>query len=59
MDKDKLLKAIKYLDLLKDKMGSSTPKKHLSRPDTYKLFLEKEISATQKKIDALKLEGYK
>ena len=55
MSKEKLQNLTKYADNVKSKLSSQTPEKHKSHPAEYKQYLERELVATTKKIDALKL----
>lgn len=55
MSKEKLQKANKYAEDLKNKLSSATPEKHKANPATYKQFLERELKVVQNKIDSLKL----
>ena len=53
MSKEKLNSLNKYSQDLKNKLTSITPEKHKDHPDTYKNFLERELSQTSKKIEEL------
>jgi len=55
MSKESLIKAQKYADDIKNRLQSSTPEKHRDSPQTYKLFLTRELEAVTRKIESLKL----
>lgn len=55
MSKEKLIKQNKYAEELKNKLSAPTPAKHVGNPESYKLFLQRELAAATKKIDSLKL----
>jgi hypothetical protein len=55
MSKEKLQKAVKYAEDLKNKLSSPVSEKHSHSPATYKQFLERELKSVTNKIDSLKL----
>ncbi len=59
LTKDKLVSLTKYLEHLKDRLKAPTPPKHANHPDTFRNFLNNEISIVTKQLDAAKLDGVK
>lgn len=57
MTRDKLLSLTKYLDKLNNMITSPTPDKHIGHPETYRLYLVREIAVVKAKLDEAKLEG--
>jgi len=57
MSKEKIQSLTKYVNDLKAKQTSTLSEKQKNRPAQYKQFLEREISAAQAKIDAMKMSG--
>lgn len=58
MSKEKLMKLTKYAEDVKSKLSSTTlSEKQKNRPVQYKQFLERELSAVSKQIEALKMSG--
>lgn len=55
MNDKKLKSLIEHLNKLKIKASEEVPAKHRSHPETYKAFLRKEITSTEKAIDAGRL----
>lgn len=56
---DKLQSLTKYQTEIKDKMSSEVPSKHKNHPQTYKVFLTKELRDVNLKLEAIKLIGDK
>ena len=54
MSKEKLNSLAKHSQDIKNKLTSPTPEKHKGHPDTYKLFLERELEAVSKTIENIK-----
>lgn len=59
MSTDKLARLTKYADDLKNRLSSPVPPKHLGAEKEFAQFLNRELDATTKKIESLKLEGGK
>lgn len=57
MSKEKLISLTKYASDIKSKLSSPLPEKQKNRPAQYKQFLERELSATNAKIESIKLAG--
>jgi len=55
MSKEKLQSLTKYADNVKNKLSSSVPEKHKNRSAEYRQYLERELAASTKKIEALRL----
>lgn len=56
MTKEKLLKMIKYSDLISNRLSSPIPIKHKNRTKQYLSFLQKELNDVKKQIDTMTLE---
>lgn len=55
MSGDKLKKLEKYLAHVKERLASPIPPKHNESVESLMFYLNKELTETQRKIDALKL----
>ena len=45
-----------YLKLIEARIAAPTPEKHLEHPQTYKAYLEGELSLVKAKIEKLRIE---
>lgn len=57
LTREKKVNLTKYIQTLKDRLASPIPKKHAGHPATFTLFLQRELTMAQAKLDADKLEG--
>jgi hypothetical protein len=55
--KNKIVDLEKYLDLLKVRLSSPVPPKHLKREKSFKDFLKREIDIASKTIEKLRLSS--
>lgn len=55
MSKENVLRLNKYAQELKNRLDSPTPKKHTNHPESYRVFLKKELDTTNRKLADLKL----
>lgn len=59
ISKDKQKKLEKYLQHLINRLEAPVPEKHSGHPETFRLFLTREIGTVKSQLDAAKLEGTK
>lgn len=55
LQKEQLQKMVKFQALLKSRLESPLPKKHLHREKSFKAFLKKDLEAVTTKINEFKL----
>ncbi len=53
--KELLIKLNKYADNIRNRLSAGLPEKHKGHPETYKRFLQNELSAVTAKIEEMKL----
>lgn len=59
MTKEKKASLTKYVQELTNKLETAVPSKHKGHPESYKQFLQREITIVKAQLEAAKLEGVK
>lgn len=52
--KEKIANLQKYLDKCQQLLGDPTPEKHKHRPESYKEFIQREVTKTKTALEKLK-----